>query len=287
MDSFVAIDFETASGKNPCSVGVVEFYEGKAVDTFYSLINPEIEKFNPYTIGVHGITPKDVINQPTFGELWRKLEAFVVNKTLVAHNLPFDLSVLNYSMERYGIGQFKGKSFCTLRLSRRLLELDNHKLSTIASFYGFKQDNYHNALEDALICGKIFLELQKIHTDFDYNETTTKSIPARKTKAGGKIMQGSAVDYYENRKLISAFLNNKSEILIDKRIVVTGVFNLMSRDEIKLAITNHCGKVGSSISSKTSYLVAGDKMGPSKRTKAEKLDVPIISEQEFIAMLGS
>jgi len=50
-------------------------------------------------------------------------------------------------------------------------------------------------------------------------------------------------------------------------------------------IEDNGGKVGSSISSKTSYLVAGDKMGPSKRTKAENLGVPIITEQEFMTLI--
>ncbi|HAI42109.1 MAG TPA: hypothetical protein DCM40_30315 [Maribacter sp.] len=57
-------------------------------------------------------------------------------------------------------------------------------------------------------------------------------------------------------------------------------------DKLRKEIEDNGGKVGSSISSKTSYLVAGDKMGPSKLAKAEKLGIPIISEQDFINMLA-
>lgn len=71
-----------------------------------------------------------------------------------------------------------------------------------------------------------------------------------------------------------------------KTLVVSGVFE-RSRDEMKSLIELNGGKVGSSISSKTDYLVRGDKMGPSKLKKAEDLGVPIISEDEFIAMIGS
>lgn len=81
-------------------------------------------------------------------------------------------------------------------------------------------------------------------------------------------------------------LANQTELLAGKTFVVSGVFE-MPRTELKKLIEDNGGKVGSSISSKTSFLVAGDKMGPSKRAKAEKLGVPIISEQEFMAMLGS
>lgn len=70
-----------------------------------------------------------------------------------------------------------------------------------------------------------------------------------------------------------------------KTVVVSGVFE-RSRDEMKALIEDNGGKVGSSISSKTDYLVRGENMGPSKLKKAEDLGVPMISEQEFVAMLG-
>ena len=72
-----------------------------------------------------------------------------------------------------------------------------------------------------------------------------------------------------------------SEKLKGLSIVVSGVFQNYGRDELKEIIKKNGGKVSSSISSKTDYLVAGDKMGPAKRTKAEGLEVKIISEEEF------
>jgi DNA ligase (NAD+) len=65
-------------------------------------------------------------------------------------------------------------------------------------------------------------------------------------------------------------------------IVVSGVFEKYDRTGIKKLIEQHGGKVSSSISKKTSYIVAGEKMGPSKREKAETLGVPIVSEDEFL-----
>ena len=69
-------------------------------------------------------------------------------------------------------------------------------------------------------------------------------------------------------------------------IVVSGVFEKYDRTGIKKLIEQHGGKVSSSISKKTSYIVAGEKMGPSKREKAEKLGVPIISEDEFLEKIS-
>ena len=80
-------------------------------------------------------------------------------------------------------------------------------------------------------------------------------------------------------------LENQSEKLKGKTFVVSGVFESLGRTELKKLIEDNGGKVSSSISSKTSFLVAGANMGPSKKTKAEDLGVPIISEQEFLALL--
>jgi DNA ligase (NAD+) len=78
-----------------------------------------------------------------------------------------------------------------------------------------------------------------------------------------------------------------STTLADMRFVVSGVFSQYSRDELKAAIEQHGGKISSSISKNTTYLVAGDKMGPAKKTKAESLGVRIISEQELNALISS
>ena len=77
-----------------------------------------------------------------------------------------------------------------------------------------------------------------------------------------------------------------SQALAGKTFVVSGVFTNYSRDGIKEAIEAHGGKNVSSISSKTDYVLAGDKMGPEKRKKAESLGIPIISEADFEAMIG-
>lgn len=68
--------------------------------------------------------------------------------------------------------------------------------------------------------------------------------------------------------------------------VVSGVFANFSREEVKAHIESHGGKVSSSLSGKTSYLLAGEKMGPEKLKKAEKLGITVLSEQEYLDMVG-
>ena len=80
-------------------------------------------------------------------------------------------------------------------------------------------------------------------------------------------------------------LQNQTEKLKGQTFVISGVFQTLSRQELKKLIEDNGGKVSSSISSKTTFLVAGKNMGPSKRTKAENLGVPIINEIEFLEKL--
>ena len=80
-------------------------------------------------------------------------------------------------------------------------------------------------------------------------------------------------------------LENQTDKLAGKVFVVSGVFHQMSRNELKKTIEDNGGKVSSSISKKTSFIVAGDNMGPSKLAKAESLEIPIISEQDFIDLI--
>lgn len=116
---------------------------------------------------------------------------------------------------------------------------------------------------------------------------------------GGKIAE-SVVEYFSlerNRVLIEklkryglSFVSEEpeeeqSDKLKGLSIVISGVFEKFSRDELKEMITKNGGKNTGSISKKTDYLLAGDKMGPSKLEKANKLGVKIISEDEFLAMI--
>ena len=80
-------------------------------------------------------------------------------------------------------------------------------------------------------------------------------------------------------------LANQTDKLKGQTFVVSGVFETISRNELKKLIEDNGGKVSSSISSKTTYVVAGDKMGPSKRTKAENLNIPILTENDFLDVL--
>lgn len=86
-------------------------------------------------------------------------------------------------------------------------------------------------------------------------------------------------------RLSEAELANRTDKLAGKKIVISGVFAKHSREEYKAMIEQNGGKNVSSISSATSYVFAGENMGPAKLEKARKLGIPIINEEEFLAML--
>lgn len=77
-----------------------------------------------------------------------------------------------------------------------------------------------------------------------------------------------------------------STALVGKTVVISGTFEHYSRDEYKKLIEDNGGKNTGSISKKTSFILAGEGMGPSKREKAEKLNIPIVTEEDFLAMIG-
>jgi DNA ligase (NAD+) len=86
-------------------------------------------------------------------------------------------------------------------------------------------------------------------------------------------------------KISEKDLIGQTDKLQGKVFVVSGVFYKMTRNELKKSIEDNGGKVSSSISKKTTFVIAGDKMGPSKKTKAEDLGLTIINEDEFISMI--
>ena len=116
-------------------------------------------------------------------------------------------------------------------------------------------------------------------------------------KIAESIVQYFSVDY--NNKIIDLLLKNglnmtsdisenilKSTILENKKIVISGTFKNISRDELKKAIEINGGKNSSSVSKSTDILIAGENMGPSKLEKAEKFKVSIMNENEFLNLIS-
>ena len=164
--NFVTIDFETAkySQESACSVGLVKYKNGKAADTYYSLIRPPDLYIRPDFTEIHGLTVDDVKDAPTFAELWDSaIKPFIGGFPLAAHNAPFDMGVLCAVLKWYELEIPSLKYFCTCSLARRTWpELDSHSLTALAENFGIVY-NAHNALDDAMTCGKLVLMSAEKH----------------------------------------------------------------------------------------------------------------------------
>jgi DNA polymerase-3 subunit epsilon len=156
--NFIAIDFETAkySRESACSVGLVKFLNGKASDTFYSLIRPPVLYIRPDFTEIHGLTVEDVRDAPSFAEVWENsLRPFIGGLPLAAHNAAFDMGVLRAALDWYELPVPPLKYFCTLKLARAAWpELKSHALTSLGEHFGIGYDA-HNALADAQTCGII------------------------------------------------------------------------------------------------------------------------------------
>lgn len=129
------------------------------------------------------------------------------------------------------------------------------------------------SLMDLILVDEIGERIAKSVIEFFENEENKKIIERLKS-------------YGVQFEIVEKINPNATEKFIGKTFVVSGVFAQFSRDDLKKAIEDNGGKVGSSISAKTDFVVAGDNMGPAKLEKANKLNVEIISEDQFIIMLN-
>lgn len=156
---FVALDFETANGthESACSLGLALMDgTGKLIDTWYQLIKPPSSFFDPANIEIHGITPENVADAPSFDKVWSAAREFIADRLVIAHNATFDMTILKAMLHWYKMEIPRIGYACTLRLSRKVWpEMNNYKLTTLSEVFGFDY-RAHYALDDAVNCAKLF-----------------------------------------------------------------------------------------------------------------------------------
>jgi DNA polymerase III subunit epsilon len=162
MNSFAAIDFETANAKRTsvCSVGIVIVRDGEIVEKIYRLIRPCPNFYSYWNTQVHGLTLSDTINSPEFPDVWAEISSKIADLPLVAHNSPFDEGCLKAVHEYYDLAYPRYEFYCTCKASRKNFKhLPNHQLHTVSAHCGFDLKNHHHALADAEAAAVIALQI--------------------------------------------------------------------------------------------------------------------------------
>ncbi len=167
--TFVVFDLETTGlNSSPSSgnmdkiieIGAYKIIDGVISESFTTFVNPE-RKLSEEIINLTGITEEMVANAPTYEQVMPDFFKFCNGCTLVGHNLVgFDFKFVDYYCAKLGY-MLDRKLIDTIPLSQELLFLSNYKLNTVADHFGITF-NHHRAIDDALVTGKIFIELIKI-----------------------------------------------------------------------------------------------------------------------------
>lgn len=168
--NFVAIDFETANPKRAsvCQIGLVKVIAGVPgkVHCLYVSPPPGFTNFHERNIEVHGITKPQVEGAPSWESMLDRLLKFTraTELPLVAHNAPFEKSVISQATEAIGLAVPDFTYYCTVKLAKRLQPQEaTHKLNEVAERLGVPAFSHHNAGDDAMASALIVLRLAEKH----------------------------------------------------------------------------------------------------------------------------
>jgi DNA polymerase-3 subunit epsilon len=156
---WAAIDFETANADraSACALGLVVVQKSQIVKRRSWLIRPSKGCFDLNNIMLHGITPDQVAERPTFAELWDEVRSAFQGMPLVAHNASFDIGVLRHTLDAYKIPYPELDYYCTRAISQALwTALPSYGLELVSHYLGLPF-THHAVEEDAMACAAIVL----------------------------------------------------------------------------------------------------------------------------------
>ena len=228
-ERYIAFDLEMPGQKELriSAIGITVVEDGKIIDSYYHLVNPETE-FDPFVIDLVGITPQMVENEPTFPEIWREIEDMMDSGVLVAHGAAGDLRTLCACLDHYGI-KWKEKIpyLCTCDIAIAFYpHLEHYSLNFLCDHIGVNI-NHHNALSDSEGCARLMIDYLK--NGFDAKQKLSyfnalkgqkvrKNKPKKKKTFNEKVQ--SVLFNMQNEKVKQSFLRKYPYIDEDKVIGV-------------------------------------------------------------------
>lgn len=163
LSDFVALDFETTgvdSAKDRIiEVAAIRFIDGKPMDKFVSLVNPE-RVISDLIINITNITNEMVVDAPVEKDIVVELFEFIGKSPIVAHNTPFDIAFLKELVNRHNLNFEQPDLYDTLPLARTFFySLPAFNLGVVSEFFGLSAEGAHRAEKDTENCGTIFLRI--------------------------------------------------------------------------------------------------------------------------------
>ncbi|WP_435373772.1 exonuclease domain-containing protein [Staphylococcus nepalensis] len=300
---FVAIDLETANSDRSsiCALGMVKVKDNKIIETYYTLVNPETY-FDGFNVMIHGIKEGDVVNSPTFENIYTDITAFTNGYDLVAHSTRFDMYAITDCMIKYDLSIWENNYFCSQRISQELRKgLASYRLNDLVFQFNLTSFEHHNALEDAKASANIidyFIQNNELESFELFCDTYEFKI--------GKLNKNGFVKR-PNSKAIKIALDysninpQKNSIFFDKTICFTGKLQKYTRKEVAQVVTNIGANWVDRVTENVDYLVIGNLENLEKATgykesskikkakvNADKgLPIQILSELEFYKEMES
>ncbi|MBP5514613.1 MAG: 3'-5' exoribonuclease [Bacteroidaceae bacterium] len=308
--NFVAIDLETATSDRSsiCQIGITEVIDGKPQKPKCWLVQPENNRYAPMNIWIHGITPEDTKNSPSFPDVWKEVQPYLQNKIVVAHNTSFDMYALRDAFNKYRIEYPTFDYFCSLRIARCIVKgCYSYSLDVVANYLGIEFGVHHKADSDSLGCALILLkcleidgsELDELEKKYNFHrgsfsKNTFNAHLQNKRYYGNQWRQCDYKSFINNLENYPE-LNDEGNYFYGKSVCFTGTTKFATRKEMLQMVKNIGGIPMDSVTKETDVLVVGqqdyrvvgaDGMSSKQKKALSMLEkghtIEILSETEFI-----
>lgn len=305
-ENFVAIDLETATSDRSsiCQIGITEVIDGKPLTPISWLVQPEDNKYDSMNIWIHGITPEDTKNSPSFPEIWKEVQPYLQNKIVVAHNTSFDMYALRDAFNKYGIVYPTFDYFCSLRIAKYIVKgCYSYSLDVVANHLGLKFGVHHKADSDSLGCALVLLKCLEL------DGSNLDELEEKYNFHKGHFSPNTFVAHLKNDKQYNYTsiimdlkdcpeLVDKGNYFYGKSVCFTGTTKFAIRKDMLQMVKNVGGIPMDSVTKNTDVLVVGqqdyrivgaDGMSSKQRKafclleKGQKIE--ILSESEFLERL--
>lgn len=312
-NSFIAIDFETANSfrGSVCEVGLVRVVDGVEDEAFETLIMPHRDhrQFDGMNVNIHGIHADDVTSSPEFCDVWPNIRDFVGDLPLVAHNASFDMRALRELLFLYELPIPTATYYCTLVLSRRLLDLTSYSLPFVARELGIPDSIHHRAGSDARCASEVALAMLSRANQLDLDALASSlSVAAGKIDSEtwiGSHYSGPGANTYSAasialmRAALAGDEPDRDGPVYGRKVAFTGGLASMTRAEAAAKVLAVGGEPQVTVTKHTDFLVVGAENGytlspttaiTSKFHKAEALRskgfaIEVLDELSFVRML--